>query len=134
MNSLILQIAVRYLVPVMFLVSVLLLFRGHHQPGGGFIGALLASSALIFKIFVTGSEEAKRNLLVRPLMLIIAGLSVAFSASIIPLFLGMSFFQGAWSDISLPLIGKLGTPLLFDTGIYLLVLGIVSKIVLSIGD
>jgi len=118
----------------MFLVSVLLLFRGHHQPGGGFIGALLASSALIFKTFVTGSGEARRNLPVKPLVLIITGLTVAFSAAVIPLFLGAGFFQGVWYDISLPLIGKPGTPLLFDTGIYLLVLGIVSKIVLSIGD
>ena len=134
MNSLILQIAVRYLVPVMFLVSLLLLFRGHHQPGGGFIGALLASSALIFKTFVTGSGETKRNIPLRPLILIIAGLTIAFSAAIIPLFLGMSFFQGAWYEINLPLIGKPGTPLLFDIGVYILVLGIVSKIVLSIGD
>ena len=46
MNALILRISARYLAPMLIAVSLLLLLRGHNDPGGGFIGGLLAASAL----------------------------------------------------------------------------------------
>jgi multicomponent Na+:H+ antiporter subunit B len=134
MNSLILQIAVRILYPVMLLLSLLLLFRGHHQPGGGFIGGLVAASAIIFKTFVSGNNDIRWRRNLNPIVLIISGLCMAFSAAVIPVFAGMQFFEGWWAEFYLPLIGRPGTPMLFDTGVYFLVLGIVCKIIFSISD
>jgi multicomponent Na+:H+ antiporter subunit B len=134
MNSLILKIAVRVLFPVILVVSLYVLFRGHHEPGGGFIGGLIAASALVLKTFVFGLEETERIMRIKPIVLIISGLTIAFSASLIPVFLGYNFFEGLWAGFSIPFIGKPGTPLLFDIGVYLVVIGIVSKIIFSIGD
>ena len=92
MNSLILKIAVRILYPLMVLVSLLIMLRGHHLPGGGFIGGLIAASALIFKTFVEGIENTERNMLVKPYIMIIAGLCIAAAAAVLPLFTGMDFF------------------------------------------
>ena len=134
MNSLILKIALRFLYPVMLVVSLLILFRGHHEPGGGFIGGLLLASALVLKTFVYGLEETERILRIKPIVLIIIGFSIAFIAAVMPLFLGQVFFTGLWADFYLPIIGRPGTPLLFDLGVYLMVVGVITKIVFSIGD
>ena len=67
MRSLILTTATRYLLPLMLLFSVFLLFRGHHDPGGGFIGGLVASAAFALYGFAYGMPEARRVLLFDPL-------------------------------------------------------------------
>jgi multicomponent Na+:H+ antiporter subunit B len=56
------------------------------------------------------------------------GLGVAFISILIPVFVNQPLMTGLWLDFSLPLIGKLGTPLLFDIGVYILVLGVVLNI------
>jgi multicomponent Na+:H+ antiporter subunit B len=43
-------------------------------------------------------------------------------------FNGMPLMTGLWLDIIIPIIGKLGTPLLFDIGVYILVIGVVLNI------
>lgn len=134
MNSLILSIAVRVLFPIIVLVSIYILIRGHNEPGGGFIGGLIAASAIILKTFDGGLEKTERAMRIKPIVFIITGLAIAFISSLIPLFLGYDFFEGIWANFSLPLIGKPGTPLLFDLGVYLVIIGIVSKIIFSIGD
>lgn len=134
MNSLILKIAIRFLFPVMLAVSLYILFRGHHEPGGGFIGGLLVASALVLKTFVFGVKEIERILRINPLVLIIIGLSCALFSAFLPVFTGYEFFEGLWLDLHLPLVGKPGTPLLFDLGVYIVVIGVVSKIIFSIGD
>jgi L-alanine-DL-glutamate epimerase-like enolase superfamily enzyme len=45
MNSLILRTAARYLLPLLILFSIFLLFRGHNEPGGGFVAGLVAAAA-----------------------------------------------------------------------------------------
>lgn len=134
MNSFILIVAVRVLFPVILIVSLYVLFRGHNEPGGGFIGGLLATSALILQTFVFGIEKTERLILIKPLALIIIGLLLAFTAAFIPVFSGHGFFEGLWGGFYLPFIGRPGTPLLFDIGVYLVVIGVVSKIVFSIGE
>jgi multicomponent Na+:H+ antiporter subunit B len=134
MNSFILRVALKLLFPVILLVSIYILFRGHNEPGGGFIGGLLAASALILKTFVNGLEETERMIKIKPLTMIIAGLAFAFIAAITPLFFGQGFFEGLWANFYLPFFGRPGTPMLFDIGVFLVVIGITSKIIFSIGD
>lgn len=134
MKSLILQVALKILFPVLLIVSVLILFRGHNEPGGGFIGGLLAASAFILKTFVFGAKETERDMILKPMIIIFSGLFIAFFSAILPLFTGAGFFEGLWTDFYLPVIGRPGTPLLFDTGIFLLVIGVVCKIIFSISE
>ncbi len=134
MKTLILQVAVKIVFPILLIVSVLILFRGHNEPGGGFIGGLLAASAFILKTFVFGAEETERFMIVKPMIIIFSGLFIAFFSSALPLFSGAVFFEGMWADYYLPIIGRPGTPLLFDFGIYLVVIGVVCKIIFSISE
>lgn len=121
--------AARIVVPVQIICSVYLLLRGHNLPGGGFIAGLVMGSALVLRVMVDPKREPKVDLMV----LAGAGLLVALGSAVLPWVAGRAFFTGMWGgEIWLPLIGslKLGTPLLFDIGVYLVVTGVASKLLL----
>lgn len=125
----ILPSAVRLVMPVQCVFAVYLLLRGHNLPGGGFIGGLVLASALVLRVMVSDRRVMKQDLIV----LAGAGLLVALAAAVLPMFLGLPFFTGVWAgEIWLPAVGKLklGTPLLFDTGVFLVVTGVGAKILL----
>jgi len=134
MNTIILRVAVQLLFPILLVASLLSLFRGHNEPGGGFIGGLVAASAFLLVTLNGGVEEGQRRLRFRPLQFIGAGLTIAFIAAVVPLPFGYAFFEALWADFYIPIIGKPGTPVLFDLGVYLVVIGVVCKIVFSIAD
>lgn len=114
--------------PLFFLFSVFLLFRGHNLPGGGFIGGLLAAIALFLHSMVFGVNVTLKSYHLNPRKLMAGGLLVALIAELVSVFMGLPLFTGVWSGITLPLIGKLGTPMLFDVGVYLVVVGVVLNI------
>ncbi|MBK7895787.1 MAG: Na+/H+ antiporter subunit B [Candidatus Promineifilaceae bacterium] len=135
MRSLILTTATRYLLPLMLLFSVFLLFRGHHDPGGGFIGGLVASAAFALHGFAYGMPEARRVLLFDPLKLIGVGLLTAVSSGLVaPIVWGRPFMTTIWSQTSIAALGKLGTPLMFDTGVYTTVIGVTMLIILALAE
>lgn len=126
-SSLPLQITARMLSPVMIALSLLVLYRGHHLPGGGFIGGLLAASGIGLILLGNGVSAARQALRVRPVSLMVAGLAIATVSGLFGLFSDqVTFMSGVWlPSFSLPLLGTihLGTPLLFDVGVYLVVAG-----------
>lgn len=128
MKTVILTTTVRLLMPLFFLFSVFLLFRGHNLPGGGFVGGLLIGIAFFLHSMVFGPEMTIKKYKLNPTRIMALGLLVALMSVCLPLFMGLPLFTGVWSSVSLPLIGKLGTPLFFDIGVYLLVGGIVLAI------
>jgi multicomponent Na+:H+ antiporter subunit B len=134
MNTVILRVAVQLLFPMLLVASVLSLFRGHNEPGGGFIGGLVAASAFLLVTLNGGIDEGRRRLRFKPLQFIGAGLTLAFIAAVMPLPFGYTFFEALWADFKIPIIGKPGTPVLFDLGVYLVVIGVVCKIIFSIAD
>ncbi len=131
MNSIILRIAARYLAPVILLASLILLIRGHNDPGGGFIGGLLAAGAFSLHALACGADTARRLLRVEPQTLLAAGLLIAAISTLPALLLGETWFRGLWVSVPLPLLGDvpLGTPLLFDIGVYVAVIGFALTIV-----
>ena len=60
------------------------------------------------------------------------GLLVALSAGLVGLLVGGDFFEGIWPGIKLPVIGKLGTPLLFDVGVFFVVIGFTLTVVFTL--
>lgn len=133
-NSVILSSAVKYLIPILLIFSFFLLLRGHNEPGGGFVGGLIASSAYALYTIAHSVDEAKRFLRVKPLFLIASGLSIALLSGLLSLFTGKEFMTGLWMKYEIPVIGKIGTPLIFDLGVYFLVLGFVTKIIFSLAE
>jgi multicomponent Na+:H+ antiporter subunit B len=136
MKSLILRTATRFLLPMMLLFSVFLLLRGHHLPGGGFVGGLVAASAFSLYAFAFDAREARLLLRVDPRSLIGAGLLLALASGALSLLTGKPFMTGLWGTLSLGRVGevKLGTPLFFDAGIYLVVLGATLAMILTMAE
>lgn len=132
MTSVILSTAIRLLLPLLLLFSVFMLLRGHNEPGGGFVGGLVAAAALALYALAEGAGQARRLLKFDPRSLIVAGLSLALLSGILPLLLGQPLLTGLWFPSPLPVLGHVGTPLLFDLGVYLLVAGMALLIVLSL--
>lgn len=127
MNSLILMTAERVLGPLLLLFSLVVLFRGHHEPGGGFAGGLLAAAAFSLRPLRYDVQVARRSLRIEPRLLIGAGLLLALGSGLLPTFLGLPFMTGLWGTL-------LSTVLLFDIGVYLTVMGVVLMIVFALAE
>jgi multicomponent Na+:H+ antiporter subunit B len=136
MTSLILRTATRFLLPLLLLFSLFLLIRGHNEPGGGFSGGLVAAAAFVLYRFAFGVEDARRVLPVEPQALIGVGLLVAVAAGSLPLLAGRPVMTGLWGQVFVPGFGDLdiGTPLLFDLGVYLAVVGVTVSIILPLAE
>lgn len=132
MKSVILQTATRYMHPILLLFSVFLLLRGHYYPGGGFAGGLVASIAFVLHSIAYGTHNTLKLLHFNPMSFITAGLSLSTLSMFLPVFFGYPVMTGLWWDQSLPVIGAVGTSLFFDTGVYLVVIGVVLTILFTI--
>ena len=134
MNSIILATVSRLLTGLLLVFSVFLLLRGHNLPGGGFSGGLVAASAFVLFAFASGFPAARRVLVAPPRIIMGFGLVVAIVAGLAGNAVGLPFLTGLWDKTPFPVVGKLGTPLLFDTGVYFAVLGVTTLIVFSLGE
>ena len=135
MDSLILRTATRFIVALMLLFSLFLLWRGHNLPGGGFIGSLVAATAFALYAMACGPAAVRAALRVDPRLIAGLGLLITLVAGLLPAFVGDPFLTGLWSK---PEIGgavlPLGTPLLFDIGVYLTVPGAGLAIMLALNE
>jgi multicomponent Na+:H+ antiporter subunit B len=133
-RSLILQVATRYLMPLMFVFSIFLLLRGHNEAGGGFVGGLVASSALMLYAISSSPSALWKLLPLDPRFIAGIGLLLSLLSGIIPIVNGLPFMTGMWIENPLPVVGKIGTPTLFDVGVYFLVIGVVVWILLEFAE
>lgn len=134
MNSLILRTATRFLLPLFLTFSVYLLLIGHSEPGGGFVGGLVAAAGYALYAIAYGTEFARRILWLTPEFFIALGLLIMAGSGVSSIIMGKPFLTGRWVKLGIPGVGKieLGTPLLFDMGLYLVVVGVVLTIIFSI--
>ncbi|MCP3680145.1 MAG: Na+/H+ antiporter subunit B [Gammaproteobacteria bacterium] len=129
MESIILRTATKFLLVLMLLVSLFTLFRGHNEPGGGFVGGLIAASAFSLYLIAYGAEATRRLLPINLRYIISTGMICALVAGLIPMLDGKPFLTGKWMQWF-----ALGTPLLFDIGVYLVVVGAILMVVLSLEE
>ena len=134
MPSLILQTAVRYLIPVQVMLSIILFLRGHNAPGGGFVGGLVAAAAITLYAIAYGTPTARRVLPLDPLTFIPVGLAMAVSSALYSALIGKTFMQNTWTEQEFPAIGALGTPFFFDLGVYFVVVGVALMIVFTLAE
>jgi multicomponent Na+:H+ antiporter subunit B len=131
MNSLILSTVARAVIALMVLFSLYLLMRGHNEPGGGFVGGLVAASALLLHAIANGVQATRRMLRVDPRVVAMIGIAVAIAAGLVAAMVDAPFLTGVWAFAAgVPL----GTPLLFDVGVYLVVVGAVSALVFALEE
>ena len=134
-RSTILDVVVRAEFHTLILVALYLLFAGHNQPGGGFSGGLVAGSALALQFVAEGPERVRRTVRVAPTTLLGAGLVVAVTTALVPLATGRSLLQHGHLTITEPVLGTahLTSATAFDTGVFLVVVGMVSLMLDALG-
>jgi multicomponent Na+:H+ antiporter subunit A len=130
------DVAFRVVFPVVLMTSLWLLFAGHNQPGGGFVGGLLAGSAITLRYLAGGIEELRARSRFRPWTVLGAGVILAAATASVPLLTGSDPLAVGLATVHLPLIGavKISSALVFDTGVYLAVLGMVLMVYEAFGD
>lgn len=134
-RSLVLDVGVRAAFHTVLLFSVFLLFAGHNAPGGGFIGGLVAGAAFMLRYVGGGAADVQRVEPLAPEVLLGGGVTVAVCAGIGSLVAGGDFLESGYRQLDLPLLGKvsLTSVLVFDVGVYLVVVGLVVGILRSLG-
>ncbi|MGV3527396.1 MAG: Na+/H+ antiporter subunit B [Flavisolibacter sp.] len=134
MKTIILKTAANYLLPLLMLFSIFILLRGHYYPGGGFVGGLVAAIAIVLHAFAHGLQTTQKFLQYHPASLVPIGLSISVGSSLLSMVLGGGFMKGIWLKNPLPVIGSVGTPLFFDIGVYIVVIGITLTILFTISE
>jgi multicomponent Na+:H+ antiporter subunit A len=129
-TSSIFRTAARHLMPLLLLFSVFLLLRGHNQPGGGFVGGLVAAAAFSLYGIAYGMDRARRALLVEPLTLLGVGLLLALASGLPAVLRGQPFLTAQW--LLDPI--AIGTPVVFDIGVYLVVAGVVLMMIFNLAE
>ncbi len=134
MESIILQIAARHMRPLLIGLSLIVLYRGHNEPGGGFIGGLMFGAAYILYAMAFGVDRTQKSIFFNPINLTAVGLFIALISGMPALLLGDSFMTGEWYTFFQGTLMelKLGTPLLFDVGVYLTVAGMLMLVMFSL--
>jgi multisubunit Na+/H+ antiporter MnhB subunit len=130
-SSLILTTTARLLVALMMLFSVFILLRGHNEPGGGFLGGLIAATSFVLYTLAEGPGSVRAALRFDPRGIALVGLGLAVAAGVAGLLADEPFLTGLWTRV---LGAKVGTPLLFDVGVYLVVVGSVVGLVLGLEE
>jgi multicomponent Na+:H+ antiporter subunit A len=129
-TSPIFQTGVRFLMPLLLLFALFLLVRGHNEPGGGFVGGLVAAAAFALYMIAYGVQRARRRLRLQPMTLLAAGLLMAFISGVPALLAGQPFMTSQW--VMEPI--ALGTPMLFDIGVFGVVMGVVLMMIFYLAE
>ncbi|GIT89673.1 Na(+)/H(+) antiporter subunit B [Jannaschia pagri] len=136
-SSLIVQAATRLLVGLLLLFSIWMLLRGHNEPGGGFIGGLVGSTGFILYAIAHGCRAAREALRIEPQTIAVLGLGIALAAGAFAYLAGEQLFTGQWlflgrteENYGVPL----SNILVFDIGVYLVVMGSVLTLVLALEE
>ena len=136
-GSLIVRAATRLLVGLLLVFSIWMLLRGHNSPGGGFIGGLIAATGFILYGIAHGTGAARLALRVEPQTIAVAGLAVGLLAGLGGAVAGDAIFTGQWlflGDYEGGAGVALSSILVFDIGVYLVVLGAVLTLVFALEE
>ena len=134
-RSQILDVGVQLVFHTLLVVSLYFLLAGHDRPGGGFAGGLVASSAVCLCYVAGGDAAVRATVRVRSTTLLGAGLMLAALTAVVPLVAGQQALQSNSLKADLALVGtvKLSSVLVFDSGVYLVVVGMVLLLLGQLG-
>lgn len=132
MQSVILKTATRLMVGLLLIFAFYLLLRGHHEPGGGFAAALVAGTAFALFVIAEGPAKVRVAIRLRATTIAMIGLAVAVLSGMPALFLSRPFLAGVWWGPGDQFF--IGTPLFFDIGVFLAVLGAILAVLLTLEE
>ena len=125
----------RLLLPLALLVAIFVLLRGHNLPGGGFIAGLITAIALITQYLANGIAWTGSRMSARLNPMIGIGLLIATATGLASWVFGYPFLTSTFTYLHWPLVGKfeVASAMLFDLGVYLVVVGVTLVILLRLG-
>lgn len=135
MRTIIFRTVAPNLTSLMVLFSIFVLLRGHNEPGGGFIGGLIAASAFAIYGIACGVSPVRRALWFHPMAIAGFGLLLATLSGVLSLFQDVPFLTGLWAEphlFGVPV--TVSTPMVFDIGVYLVVVGSITSIALALEE
>ena len=134
-HPMILSVTARLVLPLALMVSAYIFLRGHNQPGGGFIAGLITAVAFTLQYMAGGLVWAQERMRTQFRPLIGAGILLAAATGLGSLVLGYPFLTSTFGHFDLPLLGEieLASVLLFDLGVYAVVVGATLLILANLG-
>ncbi|WP_078414152.1 Na(+)/H(+) antiporter subunit B [Priestia abyssalis] len=135
-NDLILQTVTKVVAFIILIFSIYLFWTGHYTPGGGFVGGLMASSALVLMLLAFDVKTIKNVIPFDYKMIIATGLFIAVATGLGSFVFDVPFLTHTFGHPHLPGLGEvsLATASLFDLGVYLVVVGVTMTIIQTIGE
>lgn len=135
-NDIILQTTTKVVLFIIILFSIHIFFAGHYTPGGGFVGGLLTSGAIVLLLLAFDMKTVAQIIPINYMHMIATGLLIAGGTGAGALFFDMPFLTHAFTDVNLPILGEtsLHTAALFDLGVFLVVVGVTMTIIQTIGE
>jgi multicomponent Na+:H+ antiporter subunit B len=135
MNTLIFRTFAPLIVATMLVFSVYICLRGHNEPGGGFIGGLIAASSIAILGMASGPAVARRALRFDPLGFAGFGVFIAGLSGLMSIFNDAPFMTSIWLYLDLgETTVPFSTPMVFDIGVYFVVFGTIASIALALED
>ena len=124
----------RLLLPVIGVLALYLLMRGHNLPGGGFVAGLTMAVAIILQYMAGGTHWVEQRLDVQPMRLVGAGLLIACATGGGSWVYAHPFLTSHTAHIAVPLLGDLHIPtaIAFDLGVFSLVIGATTLILIAL--
>lgn len=135
LNDIVIQTTAKFVLFIILAFSIFIFFNGHHNPGGGFIGGLMTSAAITLLLLAFDFETVKRILPIDFKILTASGMLIATLTGMGGLVFGVPFLSHTFGYVHLPFFGEveLATALLFDLGVYFVVVGSALTIIEMIG-
>jgi multicomponent K+:H+ antiporter subunit A len=125
----------RPLLPLALLIAVYIFLRGHNLPGGGFVAGLITSVALVLQYVASGVGWVHSRMPGDYHPVVAMGVLLAGLTGVGSWVFDYPFLTSSFTYVSLPVIGKfeLATAMLFDTGVFLTVVGATLLMLANLG-
>jgi multicomponent K+:H+ antiporter subunit A len=134
-HPLFLKMLMRPLLPLALAVAVYIFLRGHNLPGGGFVAGLVTGVALILQSLAGGFSFAEDRLPRSYAPALGLGLAFAAGVGLLSWLFARPFLTSTHGHIAIPLLGdiELASVMIFDLGVYLVVVATVLLILTELG-
>ena len=135
-NDMMIQTTMRFITIIVFAFSFYLFFAGHNSPGGGFIGGLMTTSAILVLYLAFDKKKINKAIRFNYTTIIGVGLLFAVVTGMVSMFFDYPFLTHFFGYFHFPIFGEveLTTALTFDLGVYLVVVGAAMSIILAVAE
>lgn len=135
MTTLILRTSMKLIAPLSLLFAAYMTLKGHNEPGGGFIGGLVAASTLVLYRMSDGPRALHRLIPIHPRVLLLIGLMMAVGTGVTPMLWGEPFLRSYTGYLHLGFDSvHLASVMLFDIGVLLVVIGVSIGMIVRLSE